>query len=196
MEKRDYYEVLGVQKNANEAELKKAYRKLALQYHPDKNPNNKDAEDKFKEAAEAYEILSDSNKRSRYDQYGHAGMKGGMGSGGYDMSMDDIFSHFGDIFGDSFGGFGGFGRSRGGGRSQKRVYQGSNLRVKVKLNLQEVANGVEKKIKVNKEIQCSTCHGNGAKGGGAYKSCPAGGGRGHVTKVTNTFLGQMQTTTT
>ena len=196
MEKRDYYEVLGVQKNANEAELKKAYRKLALQYHPDKNPNNKDAEDKFKEAAEAYEILSDSNKRSRYDQYGHAGMKGGMGSGGYDMSMDDIFSHFGDIFGDSFGGFGGFGRSRGGGRSQKRVYQGSNLRVKVKLNLQEVANGVEKKIKVNKEIQCSTCHGNGAKGGGAYKSCPACGGRGHVTKVTNTFLGQMQTTTT
>ena len=196
MEKRDYYEILGVPKNASEAELKKAYRKLALQFHPDKNPNNKEAEDKFKEAAEAYEILSNADKRSRYDQFGHAGLRGGGGAGnGYDMSMDDIFSHFGDIFGDAFG-FGGFsgGRSRSG--SQRRVYQGTNLRVKVKLNLQEIANGVEKKIKVNKDIACHTCKGSGAKGGGAHKSCTTCGGRGHVTQVTNTFLGQMQTTAT
>lgn len=196
MEKRDYYEVLGVNRNATEAELKKAFRKLALQYHPDKNPNDKAAEDKFKEAAEAYEILSDPNKKSRYDQFGHAGMKGGFGggTGGFDMSMDDIFSHFGDIFGDAFG-FGGQGRSSG-SRSGRRVYQGSNLRVKVKLTLLEIAHGVEKKIKVTKDMPCSHCKGTGAKGGGAYRNCQTCGGRGHVIKVTNTFLGQMQTTST
>ncbi len=194
MEKRDYYEVLGVSRNATEAELKKAYRKLALQYHPDKNPNNKESEDKFKEAAEAYEVLSTPDKKNRYDQFGHAGMRGSSAGNGYGMSMDDIFSHFGDIFGDSFG-FGGFG-NRGGGRGGRKVYQGTNLRVKVKLNLQEIANGTEKKIKVNKEVPCETCNGNGAKGGGGTKTCPACNGRGNVTRVTNTFLGQMQTTTT
>lgn len=141
-EKRDYYEVLGVSKNADAAEIKKAYRKLALQYHPDKNPGNKEAEEKFKEAAEAYDVLSNEEKRRKYDQFGHAGL-GGAGAGGFGggMSMDDIFSHFGDIFG-SFGGFGGFG---GGGRSARRVNRGTNLRVKVKLSLEEIATGVEKK---------------------------------------------------
>lgn len=144
-EKRDYYEVLGVAKNAEAAEIKKAYRKLALQYHPDRNPGDKEAEEKFKEAAEAYDVLSNEEKRRRYDQFGHAGMGAGAGGfGGAGMSMDDIFAHFGDIFG-SFGGFGGFG---GGGRSARRVNRGTNLRVKVKMTLEEVATGVEKKIKV------------------------------------------------
>ena len=144
-EKRDYYEVLGVAKNAEAAEIKKAYRKLALQYHPDRNPGDKEAEEKFKEAAEAYDVLSNEEKRRRYDQFGHAGMGAGAGGfGGAGMSMDDIFAHFGDIFG-SFGGFGGFG---GGGRSARRVNRGTNLRVKVKMTLEEVATGVEKKITV------------------------------------------------
>ena len=147
MEKRDYYEVLGVAKNADAAEIKKAYRKLALKYHPDRNPGDKEAEEKFKEAAEAYDVLSNEEKRRRYDQFGHAGVGGGAGGfGGGGMSMDDIFAHFGDIFG-SFGGFGGFG---GGGRSARRVNRGSNLRVKVKLKLEEIAAGEEKKIKVKK----------------------------------------------
>lgn len=196
MSKRDYYEILEVGRDASPEELKKAYRKQALRYHPDKNPGNKEAEDKFKEAAEAYEILSDPNKRKRYDQYGHAGMNnggGGFGGFGGGMSMEDIFSHFGDIFGggDPFSSF--FG---GGGRRGKAVNKGSNLRVKVKLTLEEIVQGVEKKIKVNKYVACSTCRGTGARGGSSYSTCSTCRGSGHVSKVTSTFLGQMQTTST
>lgn len=195
MAKRDFYEILGVSKSASKEEIKKAYRKKAIQFHPDKNPDDKEAENKFKEAAEAYEVLSNDQKRSRYDQFGHAGVggSGGFGGGG-GMSMDDIFSHFGDVFGDAFGGFGGFGGFGRSGSSRQRVNKGSNLRVKVKLNLQEIANGVEKKIKVNKYIACDTCSGSGARGGSSGKSnCPTCGGRGQVTRVTQTLLGQMQT---
>ena len=188
MGKRDYYEVLGVQKNASEAELKKAYRQMAIKYHPDKNPGDKASEEKFKEAAEAYEVLSNPEKKQKYDQYGHAGLGNASGFGGGSMNMDDIFSHFGDIFGDMFGG----GYSSRGQRS-RRVNKGSNLRVKVKLTLEEIANGVEKKIKVNKYINCSTCNGTGAKGGSSYSTCSTCHGTGHVTRVINTFLGQMQT---
>lgn len=197
MAKRDYYEVLGVGKDANEQEIKKAYRQKAIQYHPDKNPGDKASEEKFKEAAEAYEILSNAEKKQRYDQYGHAGV-GSSASGGYGggMSMEDIFSHFGDIFGGGFGGgFGGFGggSSRGGGR---RVQRGSNLRVKVKLTLEEIAKGVEKKIKVRKQIVCSTCDGSGAKDRSSFHTCTTCNGSGQVRRVTSTFLGQMQTTAT
>ncbi len=200
MAKRDYYEVLGVSKNATDTELKKAYRKLALQYHPDKNQGNKEAEEKFKEAAEAYEVLSDADKRRRYDQFGHGGFSGAGSGGGYNMDINDIFSRFGDIFGDAFGGggfsgFGNFGNYGGDRRGRRRVNKGSNLRIKVKLTLEEIATGVEKKIKVNKYVECSVCHGSGAKGGGAYSTCSACRGTGQVTKVTNTFIGQMQTTT-
>jgi molecular chaperone DnaJ len=189
MSKADYYEILGVGKSANEEEIKKAYRKLAIKYHPDKNPDNKQAEEKFKEAAEAYEVLSDSSKRQRYDQFGHAGVGGQGGYGGGGMNMDDIFSHFGDIFG---GHFSGFGNSGGGGR---RTTRGTNLRVKVTLTLQEIAEGVEKKIKVNKFVSCKTCDGSGAKGGN-YETCRTCNGRGVVTRVQQTFLGAMQTQTT
>ena len=193
MEKRDYYEVLGVARNADAAEIKKAYRKLALKYHPDKNPGDKEAEEKFKEAAEAYDVLSNEEKRRRYDQFGHAGVGGGAGGfGGGGMSMDDIFAHFGDIFG-SFGGFGGFG---GGGRAARRVNRGSNLRVKVKLTLEEIATGVEKKIKVKKYVACDHCHGTGAKDGRSYSTCSTCKGTGQVTRVQNTILGAMQTTST
>lgn len=181
-QKRDYYEVLGISKNANEAEIKKAYRKLALQYHPDKNPDDKTAEDKFKEAAEAYEVLSDANKRTRYDQYGHAGMGGAGGFGG-GMNMDDIFSQFGDVFGGAFGGSFGGGRSGGGAR----VVKGTNLRVKMKLTLEEIAEGVKKKIKVNKLVNAE---------GVTYKTCPTCNGAGRVTRVAQTFLGAMQTQST
>lgn len=197
MAKRDYYEVLGVSKSASEQEIKKAYRQKAIQYHPDKNPGDKASEEKFKEAAEAYEVLSNPEKKQRYDQFGHAGVGSSAAGGGYGgfgggMSMDDIFSHFGDIFGDAFGGgFGG--SSRGGGR---RVQRGSNLRVKVKLTLEEIAKGVEKKIKVNKQIVCSTCHGTGAKDSSSYHTCTTCHGSGQVRRVTSTFLGQMQTTST
>ena len=178
-QKRDYYEVLGVSKNANEGEIKKAYRKLALQYHPDKNPDNAAAEDKFKEAAEAYEILSDQQKRARYDQYGNAGAsQGGFGGGG--MNMDDIFSQFGDVFGSSFGG----GRSNRGG---SRTVRGTNLRVKIKLSLEEIAEGVKKKIKVNKLVNAE---------GVTYKTCQTCNGQGSVTRVAQTFLGAMQTQST
>ena len=185
--------MLGVAKNADAAEIKKAYRKLALKYHPDRNPGDKEVEEKFKEAAEAYDVLSNEEKRRRYDQFGHAGVGGGAGGfGGGGMSMDDIFAHFGDIFG-SFGGFGGFG---GGGRSARRVNRGSNLRVKVKLNLEEIAAGVEKKIKVKKYVACQHCNGTGAKDGKSYSTCSTCKGTGQVTRVQNTILGAMQTTST
>jgi molecular chaperone DnaJ len=193
MSKRDYYEILGVAKNAGEDEIKKAYRKLAIKYHPDKNPDDKAAEEKFKEAAEAYEVLSNPEKRQRYNQFGHAGVSGNAGGygGGGGMNMDDIFSQFGDIFGGAFGGFGGSGGSRGG----RRVNRGSNLRIKVKLNLSEIANGVEKKLKVNKHVSCHTCNGSGAKNGN-YDTCRQCNGTGVQTRVQQTILGAMQTQTT
>jgi len=190
MAKRDYYEILGVSKTASDDEVKKAYRKLAIKYHPDKNPDDKSAEDKFKEAAEAYEVLSDPQKKQRYDQFGHAGLGGNGGFGGGGMNMDDIFSQFGDIFGGAFG-FGG----GGGGRSSRRVARGTNLRVKVKLNLQEIANGVEKKIKVNKHVGCKTCKGSGAKNG-QFETCTTCNGTGAITRVQQTILGAMQTQST
>ena len=183
MSKKDYYETLNLSKNASESEIKKAYRKLAIKYHPDKNPGNKEAEQSFKEAAEAYEILSNSQKKQQYDQFGHAAFSGGQGfgGGGGGMSMDDIFDHFGDVFGSSFGG-GGFGR--GGGR---RVRKGSNLRVKLKLSLEDIVNGVQKKIKVQKLVAAS---------GVEFTSCSSCRGSGQVTRVTNTILGAMQTAST
>lgn len=194
--KRDYYEILGVSKNASDEEIKKAYRKKAIQYHPDKNPGNKEAEEQFKEAAEAYEVLSNSEKRQRYDQFGHAGVGGASGGGyggGGGFSMDDIFSQFGDIFGGHFGGGGGFGGFGGSSRGGQRVNRGSNLRVKVKLNLQEIAKGAEKKIKVRKAVACTHCSGTGAADGSAYSTCSTCRGTGAVTRVTNTILGRMQT---
>ena len=195
--KRDYYEILEIPKSASAEEIKKAYRKKAIQFHPDKNPGDKEAEEKFKEAAEAYEVLSDENKRARYDQYGHAGVGGAASGGGFGggMSMDDIFSQFGDIFGGHFGGFGGFG---GFGSSQRgrRVNRGSDLRVKVKLTLKEILNGVEKKIKVKKYVTCSHCNGNGSEHGTSQSTCPTCNGSGVVTRVANTILGQMQTSST
>ena len=194
MSKRDYYEVLDVQKGASDEEIKKAYRKKAIQYHPDRNPDDKEAEEKFKEAAEAYEVLSDPDKRARYDQFGHAGMNGAGGfGGGGSMNMDDIFSMFGDIFGghNPFGGgFGGFG---GGGGSRQRVNRGSDLRVRVKLSLKEIATGCEKKIKVRKAVTCTHCGGSGAKDEHSTTTCPECGGSGYVTRVENTFFGRMQT---
>jgi len=194
MAKRDYYEVLGVSKSATAEEIKKAYRKKAIQYHPDKNPGDKESEEMFKEAAEAYEVLSSPEKKQRYDQFGHAGMGNQGGFSGHNMSMDDIFSMFGDIFGGggSFGGFGGFG---GNARSQ-RVNRGSNLRIKVTLNLNEIAAGAEKKLKVRKYVTCDSCHGSGAKGSSGHTTCSTCKGSGQVTRVSNTFLGQMQTTST
>lgn len=190
MGKRDYYEVLGVSKEATKEEIKKAYRKQALKFHPDKNPGDKKSEENFKEAAAAYEVLSNEEKKARYDRYGHAGMGGSAnGFGGQGMTMDDIFSSFGDIFGDAFGGFGAF----GGGRRGRRVNKGSNLRVKVKLNLQEIAAGAEKKIKVNKYDTCSSCQGTGAADSSGLSGCSTCHGSGHVTRLTNTMLGQMQT---
>ncbi|WP_010416454.1 molecular chaperone DnaJ [Anaerophaga thermohalophila] len=198
MSKRDYYEVLEVSRNASAEEIKKAYRKKALKYHPDKNPGDKEAENKFKEAAEAYEVLGNAEKRQRYDQFGHAGVGGASGSGfgGGGMTMEDIFSHFGDIFGGSFGSFGGFGGFGSSSRGGQRVNKGSNLRVKVKLTLKEIANGVEKKIKVRKYVACEYCNGTGAENGTAYSTCSTCRGTGHVTRVANTLLGQMQTRST
>ena len=196
-EKRDYYEVLGVSKSATPEELKKAYRKLALQYHPDRNPGNKEAEEKFKEAAEAYEVLSNPDKRAHYDQFGFAGMNGASGYGGQGMSMDDIFSQFGDLFADFglgsiFGsGFGhGFsGGSRSGDTPRER---GGNIRVKVKMNLQEIEKGAKKKIKVSKYVTCDHCHGSGSADG-ATSTCPTCKGRGQVIRTVNSLFGQMQT---
>lgn len=199
MSKRDYYEILGVTKTASADEIKKAYRKVAMQFHPDRNPGDKAAEDKFKEAAEAYEILSDADKKAQYDRYGHAGVSGqgrGFGGGG-GMNMEDIFSQFGDIFGDDlFGGF--FGGGQRGGRSGQRTrgVRGNNLRVKLKLTYEEIAKGVTKNIKVKKHVPCTTCSGSGAKDKGSMQSCGTCGGSGQVRRVQNTFLGQMQTVAT
>ncbi len=188
MGKRDYYEVLEISRSATKEEIKKAYRKQALKFHPDKNPGNKKAEEKFKEAAEAYEVLSNDEKKARYDRFGHDGVKGmGNGFGGAGMTIEDIFSSFGDIFG-GFAGFGGSRRSSG-----RRVNKGSNLRVKVKLNLQEIASGVEKKIKVSKYNTCTACNGTGAADPSSVSDCTTCHGTGHVTRITNTMLGQMQT---
>lgn len=189
-EKRDYYEVLGVEKNASADEIKKAYRKKAIQYHPDKNPGDKAAEEKFKEAAEAYEVLSDPQKRQRYDQFGHAGMGGAGGFSGGGMSMEDIFSHFGDIFGgagfDLGDLFGGGGRSRG-----PRVRRGSDMRVKVRLTLEEIATGCEKKIKVRKLVQCKSCNGTGSEDG-RTETCPTCKGTGRTVRQQRGIFGMMQ----
>lgn len=193
--KRDYYEVLGVERTATPEELKKAYRKLALRYHPDKNPGDKEAEEKFKEIAEAYDVLSDEKKRSMYDRFGHEGMHGAAGGGfsGANMSMEDIFSRFGDIFGGHFGGFdfGGFGGfSGGGGPAQRR---GTDLRVKISLSLQEIATGVEKKLKVKKQVTCHRCKGDGTTESNGKQTCPTCQGRGIISKVSNTIFGAMST---
>ena len=194
--KRDYYEILGVTKTSSADEIKKAYRKVAMQFHPDRNPGDKSAEDKFKEAAEAYEVLSDSDKRAQYDRFGHAGVGNGRGFGSGNVNMDDIFSQFGDIFGDDiFGSFFGGGTGRRSGQRHRGI-RGSNLRVKIKLSFEEIAKGVTKQIKVKKYVVCNTCSGSGAKDKGSVQTCGTCGGSGQVRKVTNTFLGQMQTVTT
>ena len=192
MAKRDYYEVLGVERTASAAEIKKAYRKLAIQYHPDKNPGDKEAEEKFKEAAEAYSVLSDADKKARYDQFGFEGVSGaggGSGFGGAGMDMNDIFSMFGDIFG-GHGGFGGFGGFGGSGAGPTK-FRGSDQRVKVKLTLQEIANGVTKKFKLKKYVTCTHCNGSGAKGG-AVETCPDCNGTGRVVRTQQSFFGMMR----
>jgi len=199
MAKRDYYEILGVGKSATAEEIKKSYRKEALKYHPDRNPGNKEAEEKFKQAAEAYEVLSDPDKRAKYDRFGHNGVKGGQGGfSGEHMTMEDIFSHFGDVFGESFGGspFESFFGGSQGGRRTHAGRRGTNLRIKVKLTLQEIAAGVKKSVKVKKMVACAVCHGSGAKDGSSRNTCNTCHGSGVVRKVTNTILGQMQTTST
>ena len=198
MAKSDYYEILGVAKGASADEIKKSYRKIALQYHPDRNPGDKEAEEKFKEAAEAYDVLSNADKRAQYDRFGHAGMggaAGGFGGGAGGMRMEDIFQNFGDIFGDDmFGSFFGGGGRQGG--HHRRGTRGANLRVKLKMDFSEIANGASKKIKVKKYVPCDTCHGSGAKDSSSVQTCASCGGSGQVRRVTNTFLGQMQTVTT
>lgn len=204
MAKRDYYEVLGVSRDASAEEIKKAYRKAAIQFHPDKNPGDKNAEEKFKEAAEAYDILSNTDKKARYDQFGHAGMGGAASGGGGaygggfggeygGFSMDDIFSRFGDIFGG--GRFGGFSSSSGGYGGSQAVNRGSDLRIKVKLTLAEIVKGTTKKLKINKQVTCDHCGGSGAKDSNSYTTCATCNGSGHVTQVVNTFFGRTQTTT-
>ncbi|MDI9363434.1 MAG: molecular chaperone DnaJ [Flavobacterium sp.] len=193
MSKRDFYEILGVGKSASADEIKKAYRKTAMQYHPDRNPGDKAAEDKFKEAAEAYEVLSDADKKAKYDRFGHQAFGPGMGGA---SNMDDIFSQFGDIFGnEGFGSFFGGGRSRASGGRQ-RGQRGSNLRIKMKLTFEEIAKGVTKNVKVKKNVVCTSCTGSGAKDKNSVQTCQTCGGNGQVKRVTNTFLGQMQTVTT
>ena len=193
MGKRDFYEILEISKTASPEEIKKAYRKQAIKYHPDKNPGDSQAEENFKEAAEAYQVLSNTDKKARYDQYGHAGLGGG-GAGGFSgggMNVEDIFSHFGDIFGDF--GFGGFGGRSGRSSRGPRVNRGSNLRVKVKLTLEEIVKGTEKKIKVKKYVACEECTGSGAAHGSSFSTCSTCKGSGQVTRISNTILGQMQT---
>ena len=195
MAKRDYYEVLGVDKTASEDEIKKAYRKIAIKYHPDRNPGNKEAEEKFKEAAEAYDVLHDPQKRQQYDQFGFAGQGGAGGFGGFggaSMNMDDIFSMFGDIFGGHAGGFGGFG-GFGGGQRRPQQHRGSDLRLKVKLTLQEISTGVTKKFKVRKDVVCQHCHGSGSADGGASETCPTCHGSGVISHTTQSIFGMMQT---
>ncbi len=197
MAKRDYYEVLGVERGASAEEIKKAYRKAAIKYHPDKNPGDKEAEEKFKEAAEAYDVLSNPDKKARYDQFGHAGMNGAAGGGfsGGGFSMEDIFSQFGDIFGGHFGGFSGFGGFGGFGQSSdRRVNRGSDLRVKVRLTLKEIVNGTTKKLKINKYVACDECGGSGArKGGSGPAQCQTCHGTGVVTEVVDSIFGRAQT---
>ena len=194
-EKRDYYEVLGVDKKASAEEIKKAYRKKAIQYHPDKNPGDKEAEEKFKEAAEAYEVLSDPQKRQRYDQFGFAGMSGAGGFSGGDFSMQDIFSQFGDLFeswGMGGGSFSSFFGGGGGGRGGQRVRRGTDLRVKVRLTLEEISTGVEKKIKVKKLVECKDCHGTGSADGSSGETCPTCKGSGRVVRTQRGIFGMMQ----
>ncbi len=194
MSKRDYYEILGVSRTATIEEIKKAYRKIAIKYHPDKNPGNKEAEEKFKEAAEAYSVLSDPEKRQRYDQFGHAGV-GSSGSGGFSgMNMDDIFSNFSDIFGDIFGGGFGGGFSSGHSRARKQQKKGSNIKISISLTLEEIAKGVTKKIKIKKLVACEHCNGTGAKNGTSFRTCPTCHGSGMVTQVRSSFFGRVQTT--
>jgi len=198
--KRDYYEILGVSKSSTQEEIKKAYRKVAMQYHPDRNPGDKAAEEKFKEAAEAYEVLNDPDKRAQYDRFGHNAFSGGRGGGGFQgggMNMEDIFSQFGDIFGDdAFGSFFGGGGGRRSSGSRGRGARGSNLRVKLKMNFEEIAKGATKTIKVKKHVKCQTCTGSGAKDKNSVQTCGTCGGSGQVRRVQNTFLGQMQTVST
>ncbi len=193
MAKRDYYDILGVGKSSSADEVKKAYRKAAIQFHPDKNPGDKAAEEKFKEAAEAYEVLSNPEKKQKYDRFGHQGGSASAAGGSGGMNMDDIFSQFGDVFGEEspFGSF--FGGSRGGSARQKK---GSDLRIKLKLNLEEVTNGVEKKIKVKRHVTCKTCSGNGSKNGTSLQSCGTCSGTGQVKRVVSTMFGQMMSATT
>jgi molecular chaperone DnaJ len=194
--KRDFYEILGVSKSASADEIKKAYRKVAMQFHPDRNPGDKSSEEKFKEAAEAYEILSDQDKRAQYDRFGHSAFGQGRGGGGFGgMNTEDIFSQFGDVFGDDMFGnfFGGGGRSRGG---RNKGVRGSNLRIKIKVNFEEIAKGATKTVKVKKYVSCSTCNSSGAKDKNSMQTCGTCGGNGQVRRVQNTFLGQMQTVTT
>ncbi len=206
-EKRDYYDVLGVSKNATADEIKKAYRKKAIQYHPDRNPGDKEAEDKFKEAAEAYDVLSDADKRAKYDQFGHSmgpqgfggaggGSYGGFSGFGGGMSMDDIFAHFGDIFGGHFGGgadFGGY--SSGSARPRKHVNKGTDLRITVKVTLKDIMNGVDKKLKIPKLVADPVCKGTGAKDGTAFGTCPRCHGTGYITTVQQTIMGPMESHT-
>jgi molecular chaperone DnaJ len=199
--KRDFYEILGVSKGATQEEIKKAYRKVAMQYHPDRNPGDKASEEKFKEAAEAYEILNDADKKAQYDRFGHNAFGQGRGNGGGfsggGMNMEDIFSQFGDIFGeDAFGSFFGGGGGKRGSTGRGRGSRGSNLRVKLKMNYEEIAKGANKTIKVKKHIKCNTCDGSGAKDRNSVQTCSACSGSGQVRRVQNTFLGQMQTVTT
>ena len=201
MAKRDYYEVLGVDKSASADEIKKAYRKLAVKYHPDKNPGDKEAEEKFKEAAEAYSILSDADKKAKYDQFGHAGVDGAGPdfSGGFGNLNDILNDLFGGAFGGGFGGFSGFGGGFGGGRGgqrQQRVYRGRDIRVRVKLTLEEIAKGVEKEISIEKSVPCSECGGRGAKNSSDIKTCSACGGTGQVQRVVNSLFGQTVTYST
>lgn len=203
MAKRDYYEILGVSKDADQATIKKAYRKVALEFHPDRNPDNKEAEEKFKEAAEAYEVLGNEQKKAKYDRYGHAafdpasGFGGGQRGRGTHMTMEDIFEQFGDVFGEGGSPFESFFRGSGGGGGPRRTAgkRGTNLRLKVALSLEEIANGVTKKLKVKKQLTCDQCKGSGAKDSSSRKTCSTCKGSGYVRQVRNTFLGQMQTTT-